>query len=115
MEITMYVEMLRRGIEWDAERAFNNPKEPTGYEREWDIVVDTFDNQFDKFLYMTKDFDTPEVIEQRVTLLENLRQIALRVTVSQISIRADMDKLVDNRKSIYAKELTVDETQGFKI
>jgi hypothetical protein len=111
----MYVEMLRRGIEWDAERAFNNPKEPTGYEREWDIIVDTFDNHFDKFLHMTKDFDTSEVIEQRVTLLENLKEIALRVTVLQISIREDLDKLVETRKSIYAKELTADEGQSFKI
>lgn len=111
----MYLEMLRRGIEWDAEVDFKNPAEPTGYDREFDIVTQTFDNHFEKFLHMTKDFDTPEVIEQRAALLENLREIALRVTVSQISIRADMDKLVEFRKSIYAKELTVDEGQSFKI
>jgi hypothetical protein len=111
----MYVEMLRRGIEWDAEAAFNNPPEPLEYQTEWDVVVDTFDNHFDKFLHMTKDFDTPEVIEQRLNILENLKEIATRVTVLQRSIREDMEKLVEHRKSMYAKELTVEETQSFKI
>jgi hypothetical protein len=115
MEMIMYVEMLRRGIEWDAEAAFNNPPEPTEYQTKWDVVSETFDNYFDKFLHITNGFDTPEVIEQRLNLLENLKEIAIRITGLQHSIREDLDKLVESRKFIYAKELTVGEDQSFKI
>jgi hypothetical protein len=100
----MYLGIIRRGIEFDAELAFNNLPEPSNYQSEFDVVEAVLDQHFEKFLHMTSDIDTEEAAEERGLLLRELGTIAKRVT-NLVGIWDHIDNVVETRKTIHAKVL----------
>jgi hypothetical protein len=104
----MYLEMMRRGIEFDAELAFSNMPEPEAYQTNWDVIDATFGRFFDKFMHMTEGHDTEEVIEQRNLLLTNLKNIAISNNFLTTSIHDHVEALRQNTFDLHRNKLIFD-------
>lgn len=100
----MILEMMRRGIEFDAEQAFKRVREPGEYETVEEVSIEVMETHFDKFLVMTKGFDTQEVVEQRNQLLKNLAVITIHNS-NYVGIRETVSKEVERLRSMHAQSL----------
>jgi hypothetical protein len=104
----MYLAIIRKGIEFDAEQAFRNLPAPRDYQTEWDVLDQTFHHFFDKFMEMTEDFNTPEVIEERRNLLWNLQKIAIHSVNMTTSIHEHVADLANRILDTHIDKLISD-------
>lgn len=104
----MYLEMMRRGIEFDAEHAFQNLPEPRDWQTTWDVIDDTYLHFFDKFLHMTDGYETAEVAEHRKELLHALNRIAIHCNAMTVSLHDHVNALWSRTYDRYAYRLEID-------
>lgn len=100
-----YVNMLRRGIEFDAERAFAIAADAVADLSQAEVLLDIIDQHFEKFLYMT-ELDTTEAMRgQRTILLESLETNALRYQ-TELWVRQDIQKAMQSRRGGWRQHLS---------
>jgi hypothetical protein len=104
----MYLAIIRKGIEFDAERAFRNLPTLRDNQTEWDVLDETFHHFFQKFMKMTEDFNTPEVMGERRNLLWNLQKIAIHNVDMTTSVREHLADLANRILDTHIDKLISD-------